>query len=108
MDGVGSSGGHGVMGATGTAAAAAAAHIALCPLPPTMLILAPHRPCALAGLGVIHRGNVGRSRTIMAPYLPAAPGGSTPSPFSGAVWWGGAVGRLLCLREQQQRQPLFR
>ena len=36
------------------------------------------------GLGVIHRGNVGKSRSIMAPYLPSAPGGSTPSPYSGA------------------------
>ena len=36
-----------------------------------------------AGLGVIHRGNVGKSRTIMAPYLPSAPGGSTPSAYSG-------------------------
>lgn len=36
------------------------------------------------GLGVIHRGNVGKSRTIMAPYLPSAPGGSTPSAYSGA------------------------
>jgi hypothetical protein len=35
------------------------------------------------GLGVIHKGNVGKSRTIMAPYLPSAPGGSTPSPYSG-------------------------
>ena len=33
---------------------------------------------------MIHRGNVGKSRTIMAPYLPSAPGGSTPSAYSGA------------------------
>lgn len=41
--------------------------------------------CGRAGLGVIHRGNVGKSLTIMAPYLPSAPGGSTPSPYSGAL-----------------------
>ena len=44
------------------------------PLPP---------PCPRAGLGVIHRGNVGKSRTIMSPYLPSAPGASSPSAYSG-------------------------
>ncbi|KAI3426179.1 hypothetical protein D9Q98_008556 [Chlorella vulgaris] len=48
---------------------------------------------ATAGLGVIHRGNVGKSRTIMAPYLPSAPGGSTPSAYSegGALYALGLI-----------------
>jgi hypothetical protein len=49
-----------------------------------ILCTAPYCTCPAAGLGVIHRGNVGKSRSIMAPYLPSAPGGSTPSPYSGA------------------------
>ncbi|KAK2075592.1 hypothetical protein QBZ16_001700 [Prototheca wickerhamii] len=39
---------------------------------------------ATAGLGAIQRGSVapGRARALMSPYLPAAPGGATGSPFS--------------------------
>ncbi|PRW45196.1 26S proteasome non-ATPase regulatory subunit 1-like protein A-like [Chlorella sorokiniana] len=48
---------------------------------------------ATAGLGVIHRGNVGKSRTLMGAYLPSAPGGSTPSAYSegGALYALGLI-----------------
>ncbi|KAL4423070.1 hypothetical protein ABPG77_005875 [Micractinium sp. CCAP 211/92] len=48
---------------------------------------------ATAGLGVIHRGNVGKSRTVMSAYLPSAPGGTTPSPYSegGALYALGLI-----------------
>ncbi|KAL4448567.1 hypothetical protein ABPG75_005786 [Micractinium tetrahymenae] len=61
---------------------------------------------ATAGLGVIHRGNVGKSRTIMAPYLPSAPGGTTPSPYSegGALY---ALGLIHTSHGQGVRQFLL-
>lgn len=33
------------------------------------------------GLGVIHKGNLAKSRTIMGPYLPASPSAPTRSPY---------------------------
>lgn len=50
---------------------------------------------ATAGLGVIQRGSVadGRSRSLLSPYLPAAPGSSTGSPYSegGALYALGLI-----------------
>jgi len=37
---------------------------------------------ATAGLGVIHRGALTKSKALVTPYLPSAPGGSSPSPYS--------------------------
>jgi 26S proteasome regulatory subunit N2 len=37
---------------------------------------------ATAGLGVIHRGALTKSKALVSPYLPSAPGGSSPSPYS--------------------------
>lgn len=37
---------------------------------------------ATAGLGVIHRGALTKSKALVGPYLPSAPGGSSPSPYS--------------------------
>jgi len=37
---------------------------------------------ATAGLGVIHRGALTKSKALVNPYLPSAPGGSSPSPYS--------------------------
>lgn len=48
---------------------------------------------ATAGLGVIHRGNVASSRTVMSHYLPAQPGGASPSAYSegGALYALGLI-----------------
>lgn len=48
---------------------------------------------ATAGLGVIHKGNLKKSRTIMSPYLPSAPGGASGSPYSegGALYALGLI-----------------
>jgi 26S proteasome regulatory subunit N2 len=37
---------------------------------------------ATAGLGVIHRGALTKSKALVSPYLPSAPGGSSPSAYS--------------------------
>lgn len=48
---------------------------------------------ATAGLGVIHRGNISNSRSVMSPYLPSAPGGASGSPYSegGALYALGLI-----------------
>ena len=48
---------------------------------------------ATAGLGVIHRGSLAKSRSLVSPYLPSAPGGSSPSPYSegGALYALGLI-----------------
>ncbi len=42
---------------------------------------------------MIHRGNLAKSRALMSPYLPAAPGASTGSPYSegGALYALGLI-----------------
>ncbi|GAB4817108.1 hypothetical protein N2152v2_004154 [Parachlorella kessleri] len=61
---------------------------------------------ATAGLGVIHRGNVAKSRALMSPYLPATPGASTGSPFSegGALY---ALGLIHANHGHDARQLLL-
>ena len=48
---------------------------------------------ATAGLGVIHRGALSKSRSLVSPYLPPAPGGTSPSPYSegGALYALGLI-----------------
>lgn len=48
---------------------------------------------ATAGLGVIHKGQIGSSKSLMSPYLPTQTGGSSPSPYSegGALYAMGLI-----------------
>ena len=48
---------------------------------------------ATAGLGVIHRGALSKSKALVSPYLPSTPGGSSPSPYSegGALYALGLI-----------------
>lgn len=48
---------------------------------------------ATAGLGVIHKGALAKSRSLVSPYLPSAPGASSPSPYSegGALYALGLI-----------------
>ena len=46
---------------------------------------------ATAGLGVIHKGNIKNSRTVMSPYLPSGSGSTSPYSEGGALYALGII-----------------